>query len=115
MNSRQLKDRQKEIRQKRTKLWQDILQLGPFLRGSMCVLKRPCTRSSCRQCKAGAKHPTTYYSVKQHGHTKLIYLPKAVQATAKRYIKNGDRARTLLDKLMDCDIEQLRHEITKLK
>ena len=40
---------------KRLKIWREIAGVGDFVRGSVVLLRRPCTRPNCRVCRSGRR------------------------------------------------------------
>jgi len=44
---------------------------GDVARGSVVLLRRPCTRKGCRRCAAGERHPATYLGYRQAGKLPL--------------------------------------------
>ena len=101
------------LRQKR--IYSQLREASPFLRGSICTIKMACTRKGCPSCKTGAKHPATYLSVKRRNKTTLVYLPKAAVPTARRLVKQGERARKLFEDILDCNLDLFRQELAEAK
>ena len=97
-----------ELAKKRFGLWRDVVRAGDFVRGSVVVLKRPCTYAGCRRCKSGQKHPATYLSMKEKGRTKLVYLPRDVMDTAKRWVVEWRRLEALLNETSRTNAQILR-------
>lgn len=100
---------------KRKRLYAQLQDASPFLRGSICTIKMACTRKDCPSCKAGAKHPATYLSVKRRNKTTLVYLPKAAIPAAKRLVKQGEHARRLFEDMLECNLEAFRLELAEAK
>ena len=96
-------------------LYSQLQEASPFLRGSICNIKMACTRKGCPRCKAGVKHPATYLSVKRRNKTTLVYLPKAAVPTARRLVKQGERARKLFEDMLDCNLDAFRLELKEAK
>jgi len=97
-----------ELVKERFRLWRDVVRAGDFVRGSVVVLRRPCTRGTCQLCREGKRHPATYLSMKEKGRTRLIYLPKEVVGEAKRWVEEWRRLEGLLGQMSRTNGEILR-------
>ena len=86
---------------KRFKIWRDVVGVGDFVRGSVVVLRRPCTYANCRD-------PATYLSMKEKGRTRLIYLPKERVAHARKMVAEWKRLAKLLLEMSKTNAEILR-------
>lgn len=97
-----------ELVKKRFGLWRDVVRAGDFVRGSVVVLRRPCTYRRCRLCREGKKHPATYLSLKEKGRTTLVYLPKRLVGDAQRWVGEWRRLDELLKEMSRTNVEVLR-------
>jgi len=97
-----------EIVKGRFALWRQVIQAGDFVRGSVVVLRRPCTRSGCRLCREGKRHPATYLSLKEKGSTRLIYLPKGLVEQARQWVAEWRRLENLLRAMSRTNAQMLR-------
>lgn len=97
-----------EIVKRRFALWRQAIQAGDFVRGSVVVLRRPCTRAGCRLCREGPRHPATYLSLKEKGRTRLIYLPKGLVAQARQWVQEWRRLEDLLRQMSRTNADMLR-------
>lgn len=97
-----------ELVKKRFLLWRDVVRAGDFVRGSVVVLRRPCTYAGCRLCKEGKRHPATYLSMKEKGRTKLLYLPQHIVPQAKRWVAEWRRLHELLQQMSRTNAQVLR-------
>lgn len=105
----------KSLQLKQKRLYSQLQEASPFLRGSICTIKMTCTRKGCPSCKAGVKHPATYLSVKRRNKTTLVYLPKAAIPAAKRLVKQGEHARKLFEDMLECNLDAFRLELKEAK
>jgi len=103
------------LQRQRNKLTEQIGKVGPFIRGSVVLLRRPCTHPNCRKCRSGEKHPGLYLSVSTKGKTRLFYLPKAIQDKAKRWSENYRRLQGLLEGLHEINRKLLLAEAKRRK
>ena len=97
-----------EIVKRRFALWRQVVQAGDFVRGSVVVLRRPCTYHGCRRCREGTRHPATYLSLKEKGRTRLVYLPKGLVAQAKGWVAEWRRLEELLAQMSRSSAQMLR-------
>ena len=93
---------------KRFKIWREVVGVGEFVRGSVVVLRRPCTYANCRVCASGRRHPATYLSMKEKGRTRLVYLPKERVAHARAMVQEWKRLKELLLDMSKTNAEILR-------
>ena len=101
-------ERLDELVKKRFAIWRQVVNIGDFLRGSVVVLRRPCTYPKCRLCRSGQKHPATYLSMKHKGRTRLLYLPKAMVPVARQWVAEWKRLEGLLREMVQTNADILR-------
>ena len=97
-----------EIVKQRFVLWREVVQAGDFVRGSVVLLRRPCTYKGCRLCREGQRHPATYLSLKEKGRTRLVYLPKGLISQAKAWVAEWRRLEGLLAEMSRANAQILR-------
>jgi hypothetical protein len=97
-----------ELVKQRFGLWRDVIRAGDFVRGSVVVLRRPCTYGNCRLCREGKRHPATYLSMKEKGRTRLIYLPKRLIPQVKGWVAQWRRLENLLHQMSQTNAQILR-------
>jgi len=97
-----------DLAAKRFEIWRSVVTIGDFVRGSVVVLRRPCTRDNCRLCREGKRHPATYLSMKKKGRTRLVYLTKERVAQARKMVREWKRLDKLLREMSDTNAEILR-------
>ena len=93
---------------RRRRLREKLLGIGHILRGSVVVLRRPCTYARCRKCKDGTRHPATYHSLNRGGRTRLTYIARAVEAEAAEWNENWRRLLQVADELTEVNLEILK-------
>ena len=93
----------------RFSLWRELVNQVDFVRGSVVVLHRPCTREHCPRCRSGERHPATYLSYKQGGRTRLIYLSAGVQGTTRQWVKNYRELMAVVEQVAEVNRDILRH------
>jgi hypothetical protein len=68
----------------------------PLLRGSLVIMRRKCGKPGCH-CQHGEKHAALYLAVRANKKRTMIYIPSALEETAREWIANGQRVDELLD------------------
>src|SRR5204863_9665607 len=92
-------------RNARSRLAQLITE-QPFLRGALLQRARSCGKPTCR-CQRGALHRSLYLAVRHRGQRALLYIPRALEQTARQWVENGRRLRQQLQDLNQLQLEQL--------
>jgi hypothetical protein len=93
-------DRQaRRLQQKRKLLLGRMGQIEEFLRGSVVLMKRPCTYPRCRKCASGERHPTWGLTVSEKGKTRTAYLGVKRLDAARRMTENYRRLRALVEQI----------------
>jgi hypothetical protein len=92
-------------RHARSQLAQLISQQD-FLRGSLVERARPCGKPTCR-CQRGQLHRSLYLATRHHGRRVLLYVPRALEETARQWVANGRRLVQQLQDLSQLQLEQL--------
>lgn len=79
---------------------------NPLLRGSLVLMRRKCGKQGCH-CQQGEKHPALYLSVRAGKKRTMIYIPPALEETARTWVQNGRQVDELLDFVSQQCLEQL--------
>ncbi len=93
---------------KRFHIWRSVVTIGDFVRGSVVLLRRPCTRDNCLLCREGKRHPATYLSMKEKGRTRRVYLTKERVPQARKMVREWKRLEKLLREMSKTNAEMLR-------
>jgi len=93
---------------RRLELWQKVVRVGDLVRGSVVILRRPCTHKGCRKCASGERHPATYLGYRKEGKQKWVYLPKALIPRAKEWVKNYRALEKTLQEVSHVNVAILR-------
>ena len=67
-----------------------------LLRGSLVRMHRTCGKKNCR-CQQGQKHPALCLAVRVGNRRKMIYIPRALEDTVRRWVETGQEVDGLLD------------------
>jgi Family of unknown function (DUF6788) len=92
-------------RHARSRLAQLITE-QPFLRGSLVERARSCGKPTCR-CQKGQLHRSLYLACRHQGQRVLLYIPRALEETARQWVHNGRRLRQQLQDLHQLQLDQL--------
>lgn len=79
---------------------------NPLLRGSLVVMRRKCGKPGCH-CEKGERHASLYLAVRANNKRTMIYIPAALEETARQWIQNGRQVDELLDFISQQCLEQL--------
>ena len=97
-----------ELFVRRLELWQKLIKMGHVARGSVVILRRPCTRKGCRRCASGERHPATYLGYRQGGKLHWLYLPAKLIPRASEWVGNYRAMALLLGKVSQTNVDILR-------
>jgi hypothetical protein len=78
----------------------------PFLRGSLVERARSCGKPTCR-CQQGHLHRSLYLATRHKGKRALLYIPRALEETARLWIDSGRRIRQHLQDLHQLQLDGL--------
>lgn len=77
-----------------------------LLRGSLVDMQRTCGKKGCR-CQQGQKHPALCLAVRLGNQRKMIYIPRALEETVRRWVQTGQEVDGLLDAISQQCLETL--------
>ena len=103
MDSQRKKTRLGEKR----RLLKQMRSIREFIRGSVVVLKRPCSYRGCKRCQAGLKHPGLYHTVSKAGKTQTTYLGSALAPRCREQGEAYKRLLGLAERLSDINLALL--------
>lgn len=89
----------------RSRLAQLISQ-QPFLRGCLVERARSCGKPTCR-CRQGQLHRSLYLATRLHDRRALLYIPRALEETARQWVRYGRSLGQQLLALHQLQLEQL--------
>ncbi len=93
---------------RRLEWWQKMIRVADVVRGSVVVLRRPCTRKTCGRCRSGERHPATYLGYRAEGKLHWLYLPKDLIPLAKEWVRNYRELERILKELSEMNVRILR-------
>ena len=92
-------------RHARSRLAQLITE-QPFLRGSLVERARSCGKPTCR-CQKGQLHRSLYLATRHQGRRALLYIPRALEETARLGVRNGRSLSQQFQALHQLQLDQL--------
>jgi len=98
--------RDAEERELRSRLAQLITTYG-FVRGNLVRRDKTCGRPNCR-CARGEKHPSVSLVASDESRLQQLYIPAALEPTAREWVDTYHRIRNLLEELSRRQWEKLR-------
>jgi hypothetical protein len=82
-----------------------LLHQEPFLCGSLVSLQRVCGKKGCK-CNQGQLHPGLCLALRVGEKRKMIYVPQALEATARRWVSTYQEAWQLMEKISQACLER---------
>jgi hypothetical protein len=80
----------------------------PFLRGSLVERARSCGKPTCR-CQQGQLHRSLYLATRHKGKRALLYIPRALEETVRRWVQNGRSLSRQVQDLHQLQLDQFLH------
>ena len=100
--------REEQLHRQRHTLAEGMGAGGQILKGSLIERFTVCGRSGCR-CMKGNKHgPYLYVSVFDGKQSRQVYVPQAMHAEVRAWLKNYQRLSATIGKLSECSVELIR-------
>jgi len=103
------------LKQKRKLLAKRMARIEEFVRGSVVLMKRPCTYPGCRKCASGERHPTWVLTLSRNGKTHTVYLGKKRLDAAKRMTENYRKLLALVEEIAELNLVLLRQSPARAK
>ena len=95
------------LRKRKRALLNKMTKLSGFIRGSVVILKRPCTYEGCKVCKSGKKHSGIYHSISKKGKTHITYLGRRREAFCREKVEEHNRLKDLIEEISDINLRLL--------
>jgi len=87
-----------------------VASLYPVARGSLALVRKPCTNPNCSLCKSGERHPAWIFGYVEDGKRKCLHIQPRHVETVRKAIENGRKLeRMILDGGVDL-IRRLRED-----
>ena len=98
---------QRSLERTRKALTRKLASWEAFVRGSVVLMRRPCTYPRCRKCASGQGHPTWVLTVSRQGKTRTVYLGPQRLAQAQRMAENYRRLLGLIEEIAEVNLALL--------
>jgi hypothetical protein len=68
----------------------ELLRLtGPVAKGSLCEVRKSCSRPGCRACRSGLRHPAWLFTYRKDGKAHSLHVPRGLVEVVRRALENG--------------------------
>ena len=106
-----------KLEARRKKLVKQLMNLDPWIQGTIVRTKRMCGSKGCACRHGGPKHPATSLTWKEKGKTCCLYVPRRLESEVKLWAENYQRAKVLMEKItkIQRDIVRLREKPSEQK
>lgn len=81
----------------RSQLHQALERADGLIHGSMIHMARSCGNANCRCTREGKKHLSWYLGVTENGKTRMKHIPKTLEDTVRRWVRQYQQVRELID------------------
>jgi len=98
----------RRLKQKRKLLLRRMAAVEDFVRGSVVLMKRPCTYPGCRKCAGGIKHESWVLTYSSTGKTRTVYLGQKRLAEARRMVANHRKVMDLAEQISQINLVLLK-------
>ena len=97
----------RHLRRKQRLLLGQLGKMTDFIRGSVVLMKRRCSRANCRRCASGEGHPTWVLTASSGGKTRTVYLGEGRVDEAKRMVANYRTMRVWIEEIAQINLALL--------
>lgn len=73
-----------------------VAALWPVARGTVSLVRKPCSRRTCPACASGERHPALIFTCRVGGRGRCLHVRKGDEALMRRATENGRRLEALL-------------------
>ena len=70
--------------------------LGPVAKGTLCEVRKPCTRANCAACRSGRKHRAFLFSYAQDGKRRCMYVAPGLVPALREALLSGRAVEAVL-------------------
>lgn len=100
----------RRLEAKRKRLLRKIVELDPWIQGSLVSTKRICGKPNCSCRRGGPKHPALFVTWKDQGKTLSLYVPRKMESEVQTWGKNYQRLKAILQ-----EITEIQRRIVRLR
>ena len=84
---------------------------GPLLAASLATVRRRCGDASCRCAKGGPLHVAHQLTLKEHGKTRSVYVPKDLLPEVRSWIDEHKRHKRRLAEITQLTLALIRSHV----
>jgi len=111
MNKYKMKINTAWLKRKRDSLLKQLAGIGPFVDGSMVVVKRRCGNKNCKCYLKDEKHESYYLHYKEKGVTKAVYIPVDMEDTVRQWNDNHKILKEIVAEISRTNKEIIRRHV----
>jgi len=111
MNKYKMKINTAWLERKRDSLIKQLAGIGPFVDGSMVVVKRRCGNKRCKCYLKDEKHQSYYLHYKEKGVTKAVYIPVDMEDTVRQWNDNHRKLKEIVAEISRTNKEIIRRHV----
>ena len=97
---------------RRNRLLNKLQNIGPIIEGSLVKTRTKCGKSYCR-CAKGLGHNVTFFTWKERGKTKTLYVSKKIYADVEDAWKSYGKLKRIIKDLSAVQIDLFKLEGTE--
>lgn len=83
----------------------------PVLAASLATVRRRCGQPSCHCAKGGPLHVAHQLTLKEHGQTRTVYVPKELLAEVRSWIDEHKRLKRLLQEITQLTLALIKSHV----
>lgn len=99
------------LERKRGSLIKKLSGIGPFVDGSMVVVKRRCGNKRCKCYLKDQKHESYYLHYKEKGVTKAVYIPVDYEDTVRGWNDNYKKLKEIVKEISETNKEIIKRHV----
>ena len=111
MNKYKMKINIAWLERKRKGLIKKLAEVGPFVDGSMVVVKRRCGNKNCKCYLKDEKHESYYLHYKEKGVTKAVYIPVDLEEEVREWNDNHRKLKEIVAEISRASKEIIRRHV----
>lgn len=94
-----MKRKRARLEAKRRKLVKQLINLDPWIQGTVVETKRTCGSKGCACRRGGPKHPAMSLTWKEKGKTRCLYVPRQLNLEVKLWAQNYRSLKIIMEKI----------------
>lgn len=94
----------------RISLLKRLSKVGPFIKGSLVTIERPCGYPHCR-CAKGPGHESFYLTYKWKAKTQTLYIPRGLETEVAQWTSEYQKLKMLIAQMDDTQKKIVRRYV----